>query len=183
MDCQRCHKRPATVHLTQVINGEKSEIHVCEHCAKEKGYMNEKEDNFTLTDLLSGLFNHDHQFSFKGQQSKPYEKQSVQLKCPNCGLTYQQFAKIGKFGCADCYKTFDERLDPIFKRVHSGNAHHHGKIPKREAGHLHLKKQVDQLRAELRGMIEQEEFEQAAQLRDQIRSLEQQLHQEKGDGE
>ncbi|MFG6150744.1 UvrB/UvrC motif-containing protein [Halobacillus sp. B23F22_1] len=182
MDCQRCHKRPATVHLTQVINGEKTEVHVCEYCAKEKGYMNESEENFTLNDLLSGLFNYEQPPSFKGQPSKTYQPKKT-LKCPTCGLSYQEFAQIGKFGCADCYKTFDERLNPIFRRVHSGNTKHNGKVPKREGGNLHVKRQMDHYKSELQRLIEQEEFEEAAKIRDQIRSLEQQLHHGKGDEE
>ncbi|MFC7061792.1 UvrB/UvrC motif-containing protein [Halobacillus seohaensis] len=182
MDCQRCHKRPATVHLTQVINGEKTETHVCEYCAKEKGYMSDNEENFTLNDLLSGLFNYEQSPSIKGNHSKAFQS-NKQLKCPTCGLTYQNFAQIGKFGCGDCYKTFNERLNPIFRRVHSGNTRHDGKVPKREGGNLHLKRQIGEYKSELQRLIEQEEFEEAAKIRDQIRSLDHQLHQGEEDEE
>ncbi|MCP3033244.1 UvrB/UvrC motif-containing protein [Halobacillus sp. A1] len=178
MDCQRCHKRPATVHLTQVINGEKTEVHVCAYCAKEQGYMSDNQD-FTLNDLLSGLFNYDKSSSYKGKQSKSHQS-NKQLKCPACGLTYQEFAQVGKFGCADCYKTFDDRLNPIFRRVHSGNIKHDGKIPKREGGNLHLKKQMNEYKTQLQNLIEQEEFEEAAKIRDQIRSLDEQIHHGQG---
>ncbi|MBH0231742.1 UvrB/UvrC motif-containing protein [Halobacillus yeomjeoni] len=175
MECQECHQRQATVHLTQVINGQKTEIHVCEHCAKDKGYMSYGEENFTLNDLLSGLF-HSEGPSPYNKKAQPYQQHN-QLKCPTCGLTYQEFARIGKFGCATCYKTFDERLNPIFRRVHSGNTRHDGKIPKREGGNLHLKREIDEHKSKLRQLIEQEEFEQAAKVRDRIKNLEQQLHQ------
>ena len=176
MECQECHQRPATVHLTQVINGQKTELHVCEQCAKEKGYMNYGEENFTLNDLLSGLFHSEGNISLGGKQTQNYQE-SPTIKCPSCGLTYQKFARIGKFGCASCYKTFDDRLNPIFRRVHSGNTRHDGKIPKREGGNLHLKRELDEYKSNLRSLIEQEEFEQAAKVRDKIRSLETQFHQ------
>ncbi|UOQ91383.1 UvrB/UvrC motif-containing protein [Halobacillus shinanisalinarum] len=181
MECQRCHNRAATVHLTQLMNGEKTEVHVCEQCAKEKGYMHDHEENFTLNDLLTGLFNFEPKQSPNGQQTGTQQPKE-QLKCPKCGLTFKEFARAGKFGCAECYKTFDERLNPILRRVHSGNTHHDGKIPRREGGNLHLRRQKDQYKSELQRLIEQEEFEEAAKLRDEIRSLDDQL-QDREEGE
>lgn len=179
MECQECHQRPATVHLTQVVNGQKTEVHICEHCAKDKGYMSYGEENFTLNDLLSGIFYPDSNKQSSGKKTQPHE-QASQLKCPSCGLTYQEFARIGKFGCASCYQTFDEHLNPIFRRVHSGNTTHNGKIPRREGGNLHLRRELDEYKLNLRRLIEQEEFEQAAKVRDRIRTLESELNQEEG---
>ncbi|MYL21941.1 hypothetical protein GLW04_18850 [Halobacillus litoralis] len=179
MECQECHQRPATVHLTQVVNGKKTEIHVCEQCAKDNGYMNYGEENFSLNDLLSGLFHSEGPSPFKGQSPQTHPKKET-LKCPSCGLTYNEFARIGKFGCAVCYETFDDRLNPILRRVHSGNTRHDGKIPKREGGNLHLKKEIEEYKTNLRQLIEQEEFEEAAKCRDKIRSLENELHQDEG---
>ncbi|MBM7555119.1 UvrB/UvrC motif-containing protein [Thalassobacillus pellis] len=179
MECQECHQRPATVHLTKVINGDKTEVHVCEQCAKEKGYA---ENTFSLNDLLSGLFNFDQPSSFGGEKAQSSATEAPkQLQCPKCGLTYQEFTRIGKFGCTQCYQTFDERLNPIFRRVHSGNTTHDGKIPKRVGGNLHLQRQISEKKQELHQLIEKEEFEKAADVRDHIRELEKQLQQEGGD--
>ncbi|WP_085504849.1 UvrB/UvrC motif-containing protein [Thalassobacillus devorans] len=177
MECQECHQRPATVHLTKVINGDKTEIHVCEQCAKEKGYG---ETSFSLNDLLSGLFNFDHATSISSGTAPASTQLAKQVQCPKCGLTYKEFARIGKFGCAECYKTFDEKLNPIFRRVHSGNTQHNGKIPKRAGGNLHLRKEIEQKKHELHQLIDREEFEEAAKVRDQIRKLEKQLDDEQG---
>ncbi len=57
MECSECHKRPATLYFTQVINGQKTEINVCEECAKKKGYISYTDDTYTIHDLLTGLFN------------------------------------------------------------------------------------------------------------------------------
>ncbi len=95
-------------------------------------------------------------------------------------MTYQQFIKIGRFGCAHCYETFREQLAPILKRLHTGNIEHGGKLPKRIGGSLHIKKQVQKLKAELQSLITDEEFEQAAKIRDQIRSLEKKYQDEEG---
>lgn len=181
MECQECHKRPASVHFTQVINGNKTEVHVCEICAKEKGYMTEPEEGYSLHNLLTGLFNFD---SAKMGKPEASFKQTKELQCTQCKMTFSEFKRTGKFGCASCYHTFSNRLDPIFRRVHSGNTQHHGKIPKRKGGNLHAKKQMKMYRAELQQLIDNEAFEDAAKVRDKIKELENQMdHQEDGDEE
>ncbi|MBP1970835.1 protein arginine kinase activator [Virgibacillus natechei] len=171
MECQECQQRPATFHFTQVINGDKKEVHVCEECAMEKGYMTSPEEGYSLHNLLAGLFNFDSAI-MESKQSNAY-KQENELKCSHCEMTLSQFKQLGKFGCAACYDTFSGRLDPIFRRVHSGNTQHYGKIPKRQGGNLHTKKQLESYRTELQKLIGEENFEEAAKVRDQIRALEQ----------
>lgn len=169
MECQECQKRPATLHFTQVINGNKIESHVCEICAKEKGYVAYPEEGHSLHNLLAGLFNFDS--AQMGGHDEQAFKQAQDLQCPKCQLTFSQFKRVGKFGCATCYTTFAKRLDPILRRVHSGNVKHHGKIPKREGGNLRTKKQIEAYKKELQQLIESEAFEQAAVVRDKIKSL------------
>ncbi|WP_102029380.1 UvrB/UvrC motif-containing protein [Salirhabdus sp. Marseille-P4669] len=180
MECQECHNRPATVHFTQIINGNKTEVHLCEQCAQDKGYMDHNKQSFTFHNLLSGLFNFDSTHPLGGTQSTDYTSPKEQLKCESCGMTYQQFANVGKFGCAECYKTFNDRLNPIFRKVHSGNTKHEGKIPKRQGGSLHVKRNIEMLRYKLQQMIESEKFEEAAKLRDEIKNLEKQISGDKG---
>lgn len=169
MECQECQKRPATLHFTQVINGNKIESHVCEICAKEKGYMTYPEEGYSLHNLLAGIFNFES--AQVGSPDSQAFKKAQALQCPKCKLTFSQFKRVGKFGCATCYETFSERLDPILRRVHSGNVKHHGKIPKREGGHLRTKQKLETYKKELQELIESEEFEQAAVVRDKIRDL------------
>ncbi|WP_217589043.1 UvrB/UvrC motif-containing protein [Lentibacillus saliphilus] len=182
MKCQECQKRPATLHLKHVINGQKREHHVCEVCAKEKGYVSSPDEGYSLHHLLTGLFNFDSVPIESQGQGSNHLQSSRDLQCDKCGLTFSQFKRSGKFGCAQCYETFSSRLDPILRRVHSGNTKHHGKIPKRRGGHLHMKKQLASYKAELKALIEQEAFEEAAVLRDKIKQVEQGIRdQEAGD--
>ncbi|HLR79814.1 MAG TPA: UvrB/UvrC motif-containing protein [Bacillota bacterium] len=169
MKCQECHKREATLHFTQVIHGNKLEVHVCEVCAKKKGYMSSPEEAYTLHDLLTGLFNID---SPKVHNQEASLNQVKGVRCPKCDLSFAEFKRIGKFGCATCYETFSDRIDPILRRVHSGNTKHIGKIPKRKGGNLHLKKKVEAYRSELDSLIQNEAFEKAAIVRDKIKELE-----------
>ncbi|WP_102349353.1 UvrB/UvrC motif-containing protein [Bacillus sp. Marseille-P3661] len=172
MECQECHQNPASLHFTKIINGKKTETHLCEQCAREKGEMIAGGE-FSINSLLSGLLNIDYPTTLAGA-NKNFESLQA-LQCSNCGLTFQQFSKIGRFGCSNCYREFQSKIDPILRRVHGGNTSHAGKIPKRIGGSLHIAKEISTLKEALQKSIQNEEFENAAQLRDKIRSLEQHL--------
>lgn len=179
MICQECNQRPATLHFKKIINGQTIEVHVCEKCAQEKSelFMESEGVAFSINNLLAGLLNIESSFQTKANALPKHEEP----RCSNCQLSYRQFVQLGKFGCAECCKTFDKQLDPILKRVHSGNTAHIGKIPKRIGGSLTLKKQILELKQNLQLHIAEEEFEQAAELRDKIRILEQSFEKE-GEG-
>ncbi|UZJ78920.1 UvrB/UvrC motif-containing protein [Fictibacillus sp. KU28468] len=178
MFCQECNERPATLHFTKIVNGKKTEFHICEHCAKEKGEFLPGSNTFSIHQLLSGLLYGDP--STSGTASPGLSQQSVQA-CPQCGMTYNQFAKSGRFGCSHCYEVFDSKLDPILKRVHGGNTRHAGKIPKRIGSGLQEKRELEKLKQAMQQYILNEEFEKAAETRDQIRLLEKQKNREKGE--
>lgn len=182
MICQECNERPATLHFTKVNNGEKTVFHLCEHCAQEKGeaFMLQAGAGFSINNLLAGLLN--MQNSFQPAQAKQIY-QSQPLQCNECSMTYQQFIQIGRFGCANCYETFKEQINPILKRVHSGNWTHNGKIPSRIGGSIQIRKNIDTLKKRIAELIAQEEFEQAAAVRDEIRSLEKELNHANEGGE
>ncbi|WP_409296438.1 UvrB/UvrC motif-containing protein [Peribacillus sp. SCS-26] len=186
MICQECNERPATLHFTKVVNGEKSEVHLCERCAYEKGEMSlfNGSAGFSINDLLGGLLNGANAFT---QSSHNPVAHKEELRCPKCHMVYQQFVEIGRFGCAECYSTFRNHLGPVLRRLHSGNLVHTGKIPKKAGGNMKLKKRIEELKARLQELIQQEEFEDAAGIRDEIRALEKEMnanrdHQEGGEG-
>lgn len=166
MLCQECGKRPATLHFTKIVNGEKTEFHICEACARERGEMIPGTANgFSIHNLLSGLLDY--------EPSSSSVKQTA-LRCETCGLTYSQFGKLGRFGCSECYKYFNDRLDPLLKRVH-GNTIHVGKVPKRTGGVIQYKREIERLKKDLLHRVEHEEFEHAAKIRDQIKELEKKI--------
>ncbi|MRX72576.1 hypothetical protein GJU40_10500 [Bacillus lacus] len=183
MICQECKERPATFHFTKVVNGEKQETHMCEYCAKETGSSSiaNAQAGFSINSLLAGLLNMETAFGNKPQKDL-FKKEDV-LKCSRCGFTFNQFAKAGRFGCAECYKTFSSHVTPVLRRVHSGNTTHGGKIPQRIGGTIQFKKRIEELKTNLTELIAQEEFEKAAEVRDEIRKLNQQLNEKKEEGQ
>ncbi|PRO64639.1 UvrB/UvrC motif-containing protein [Alkalicoccus urumqiensis] len=177
MLCQECQEREASLHFTKIINGEKTEMHLCDVCAKDKGDYLPGGKSFSIHQLLSGLLDSGQKFS----QSQEKKEQRPELTCGTCGMTYRKFAEIGRFGCADCYTHFDQKLDPIFRRIHGGNTRHAGKIPKRKGKDMHLYREIEELKQEMQKQIAEEEFEAAADLRDRIRELENSLKEKGGD--
>jgi protein arginine kinase activator len=170
MLCQICKKRPANVHVVKAINGVKSELHVCDECAKENELgvglqMPGMETPFSFSNLLAGFID------FTGGGGTIPNTIQQGMKCPECGLEYNEFRNTGRFGCSGCYEAFGQRLEPLFKRIH-GNTQHAGKVPKRTGGIIRIKRDIEKMKYELKRAIENEEFEKAAELRDRIRNLE-----------
>lgn len=170
MLCQNCQQRPATVHLTKIVNFAKAEMHLCEICAKAAG--NELGiifgTNFTFQNLIAGLL---------GDSSLEIDQQpsiGKEMSCPNCGLTFSDFRNTGLLGCGECYRHFKTGLDPLLKKVH-GSITHTGKVPRRTGGKVRIRKEIQDLRNQLQQAIQKENYEQAADLRDKIRQLEKEL--------
>lgn len=161
MLCQICGKREATFHLQEVVNGKARELHICEVCAKEKGLSESfLIPTFSLSNLIAGLTE---------WQIPPSEK--TMITCPHCGLTYSDIQKKGKIGCSSCYRTFKSYLNTLLERI-QGRTLHSGKIPRRSKAKDTKEKRIYELRRYLEEAVRKEEYEKAAQLRDEIRRLE-----------
>ena len=161
MQCDICGNKKATVHLTEIVDEQVSELHLCEDCAREKSVQMEQQ--FGLADLLAGLTD----FS---KQPKDVEK--VKTKCTNCGLAYDDFRKLGRLGCSECYSSFREYLGVLLKKIH-GSSQHLGKAPLKLP--VADKERIDtlqELKNQLHRAIQGENFEEAARLRDKIHQLE-----------
>lgn len=161
MLCDVCGKNPATVHLTEIIDEQMTELHLCEECARNKSAQMEQQ--FGLADLLAGLA----EFG-----KVPEDKEgAADIKCPNCGLNFKDFKKIGRLGCSQCYSTFKKYLGPLLRRIH-GSSVHLGKAPQKFAEAVHKRTEVQDLREKLQRAIEEEMFEEAARIRDEIKEME-----------
>jgi protein arginine kinase activator len=158
--CQICRQREATVHFTQIVNQQKVEMYVCEQCARENSEL-----KININKLLSGIMG----TNLAGITGEPF----LTKKCEACGLSVSEFNKTGMLGCVKCYETFGDSIKTMLKRIH-GNVKHHGKIPKKLSGKIEEAKTLQDLKSRLQQCIINEDYEQAAQLRDQIRAMEKQ---------
>lgn len=163
MLCCICKEREATVHLTQIAADKMQKVDLCEECAKTKGVNDPT--GFSLADLLLGL---------GASQEIEQSAGGVALKCPRCGFTQADFKKAGRLGCPECYKTFGEGLESLLKSMHKGTRHV-GKVPESLRQTRDLSDRLSALQKKLNKAIDEEDFEQAAQLRDQIKQMSAQL--------
>lgn len=160
--CQSCGENPATVHLTEIVGGEKREKHLCEQCAAGEGISTGKAP-VSLNEWLT---------SFVMQQSGGAGGKSSNAACGNCGLTFDEFRQRGLLGCPECYESFEEQLTPLLERAHENVTYHLGKTPTKVDKGQRKQYELIDLRRKLRTAVETEDYEQAAQLRDRISELE-----------
>lgn len=160
MLCEKCGKNNATTHIRSVVNGVVTEKNLCSYCAAEEGYSGFAESG--LTQMLASMFG-----------DVLHSDPAVSAKhCECCNSTFSDIAESGKVGCSECYKTFYDDLIPYLKRVH-GATKHVGRIPNRAP--LTVTDNGDTaaaLRLKLNRLVKEERFEEAAEIRDRIKQLE-----------
>jgi protein arginine kinase activator len=159
MQCSVCKEKPATVHLTQIVGDKMQKLDLCDDCAKAKGVNDPA--GFALADLMLGL---------GAAQEIEQAGGGVELKCSRCGFTQADFKKSGRLGCPECYKTFAEGLGSLLKTMHKGTRHV-GKAPETMKGAIDNADRLKALQKKLEKAIEAENFEEAAQLRDEIKQM------------
>jgi len=163
MLCDICKQNEAKVHLTQIIEGKTKKIDLCETCSKSKGV--DDPTGFSLADLLLGLG--------AAQEMEKADTPAGSAKCPVCGFAQADFKKTGRLGCPECYQTFAEGLEGLLKSMHKGTQHI-GKFPQAFQASQDLEDKLRRLQKRLDKAIADENFEQAAVLRDEIKSLREQ---------
>jgi len=171
MLCQNCGRNEATTHIKRVINGATSESHLCAECAGSLGYGDMFSGfGFSFGELLG---------SFLGEATpSPAAIPLETNRCKRCGNSWHDIVREGKLGCAECYRTFFDKLQPSLQRIH-GKIKHNGKISSGSFVEAEAVKTPEQeksdkrtaLEAEMKKAIEEQNFEQAAVLRDKIKAL------------
>lgn len=156
LKCDLCAK-PATVHLTQIVNNKIHKVDLCEACAQSKGVTDPA--GFSLADLLL-------------KASLNPEPKAEVTHCPACGFTQQDFKKSGRFGCPACFEAFASTLEPILDNMHKGVTHA-GKVPQQAIARQSLTERLARLESELDAAVKAERYEDAARFRDEIQQARQ----------
>ena len=181
MKCENCGKNNANVKYTQIINGEKKQMFLCEECSQKLG-INDLHFNMPInfTSFLADFFNDMNDISLM-----PSSDNVNTIKCKKCGLTWDDFLHTGKFGCSNCYDDFELRIDPILRSM-QGATNHVGrlgevrqgnsvkqnlddKIQKEENENV---RKIEKLKNDLKQAIKEERYEDAAKIRDEIKKEE-----------
>lgn len=160
MKCESCQKVEATIHLTQVIDGNVKKLNLCQACAQESGI--DLTSPISITDILLGL------------GATPTEElvsvPEFDLSCSRCQMTRAEFKKRARLGCPECYNAFMGELSALTKAMHH-SAQHVGKIPARQGGKARIAAQIAALQKDIETAIAKEQYEMAANLRDKIKAL------------
>ena len=162
--CDKCDK-PASIHLTDIADGKKSEVHFCEECAVAEGLVKAA---LPLNQLLQGLGIVQND-SGGATIKSPATSEAV---CDVCGLSFTEFRQQGLLGCPNDYEAFGEPLETLIGRAQEGASQHVGKVPPRAGLGQKRQTEILRLRGALRTAVAQEDYERAAALRDQIKQLE-----------
>lgn len=190
MLCQKCNLKPATVFITQTVNNKTTQIHLCEECAGEQtalGGMSPfsitMDPSSMLKDFFSTLFPGFEPALAPGEpepSSGRVPPGDPTAQCPACGFQFPLFKQSGRLGCPQCYRSFAALLEPVITSIHGKVVHVEtvqtsgesplvgGAQPVVPSGENPV---VEDLRAKLKAAVEGERFEEAARLRDEIRSL------------
>jgi protein arginine kinase activator len=163
LNCQNCQEE-ATVHLTEIVDAEKHERHLCENCAKEQGIsikhsFHITHPNFSAAVPGTGL---DLMTEAISGSSGP--------QCPRCSITFHEFRTQGRLGCPHDYEVFERLLEPLLEKIH-GATTHLGKVPARKRAKMDQAHRIQGLRNRLKELVERERYEEAAHIRDEIKSL------------
>ncbi|MFC1660602.1 UvrB/UvrC motif-containing protein [Gemmatimonadota bacterium] len=163
MVCDSCGSKGAVVHLTQVVNDKMTTMHLCEPCAAEKGLNSSfSSGNLPLADFLAKM----------GSDPTQLQDSEEDQTCQFCGLSGSEFKDVGRLGCPHCYATFEPSLRGLLRRIHGGTQHVGKVYLSPDPSSTEREKRLEALRRKLRHAIESEDFERAADLRDEIRSFE-----------
>lgn len=175
MMCEDCGARPAKFHLMTIINGDRVERNLCPACMAKHQKQIPGMDFSNLAGILNSIL--------ENKDTEKKEKEDTEFAhftCEQCGMTYVEFQKCGMLGCANCYKAFRTPMSALLQRVH-GNTQHAGRIPGGAHSGTSIRMNIDRLKEKLQRAIADEEYEQAAKIRDSIRALTAQLERKEAD--
>ena len=185
MLCDNCKKNQANVRYSENINGVERELNLCSECVKKLGLDNMEIDWKIAMPMDFPSFLGEFMEEFENPEFLPFFNDVKQLKCKNCGYTFEDIANTGRLGCDECYNIFESKLDPIIKKIQGSNLHT-GRVGRilennveNKTNHEEKKEQknenmtqLEKLQLDLKKAIKEEKYEQAAELRDKIKEIE-----------
>ena len=180
MLCDNCGKKSANVRYSENINGVKKEMHLCEECSRKLGITDKMDFRMPSLDFSNffGSFLED----FSTPDFMPLLNEVKLIKCDSCGSTFDDIINTGRYGCANCYDVFEDRMDPILKKLQGANRHN-GRLGKISDNNIKFERKEEQknqsnsdnklekLQNDLKQAIKEERYEDAAKIRDEIKKM------------
>lgn len=182
MLCENCKKREANVRYSENINGVKKEMHLCDECSRKLGITDKMDFRMPTFDLSNFFGSFLEDFS-SSSDFMPLLSEVKQIKCDSCGSSFDDIINTGRYGCANCYDVFEDRMDPILKKLQGANRHN-GRLGKISDNKVKFEKEennnksdssenkLQKLQDDLKLAIKEERYEDAAKIRDEIKKEE-----------
>lgn len=182
MLCENCKKREANVRYSENINGVRKELNLCDECSRELGITNNIDLRMPTFDFSNFFGSFLEDFS-NSSDFMPLLSEIKQVKCESCNSTFDDIINTGRYGCPNCYDVFEDRMDPILKKLQGSNRHN-GRLGKISENKVKFDKcqennstkivenKLDKLQADLKQAIKEERYEDAAKIRDEIKKEE-----------
>ncbi len=182
MLCENCKRREANVRYSENINGVRKELNLCEECSRELGITNNMDFKMPTFDFSNFFGSFLEDFS-NSSDFMPLLSEIKQVKCDSCNSTFDDIINTGRYGCPNCYDVFEDRMDPILKKLQGSNKHNGrlGKISENKVkfdkkqennSNKIVESKLDKLQADLKQAIKEERYEDAAKIRDEIKKEE-----------
>ncbi len=169
MNCHMCGQREATVHLLELVNGQRKSVWLCPLCASGRTDLSADPRLDRSIDDESVLEGEPGSLAaFLGHAVEPEASKIEMAACPSCGYEFKRFQANNRLGCSQCYPHFRAQVLPILARYHR-HAHHLGKVPRQAGGRASRQGEITRIRVALEKAIQGENYEEAARLRDMMR--------------
>jgi protein arginine kinase activator len=170
MKCQLCAEREASIHYVEIVEGKKTSQWICAECAAEEGITPTE-----VTKLAHGSLGSMLGDMLSEATGEPTESEAqAGLVCDVCGYQYEQLQQKGRLGCPACYATFQPKLLSLLRRYH-GDTRHVGRVPRSRGPRAALRREIARFKLQLDQAVQQEDYEEAARLRDEIRAAKGQI--------
>jgi len=171
MLCDNCNQNEANVKITQILNGKKTEMMLCEECSKKVGLSNMNiEIPIDISSFLGDLISDYDEPTFTTINSI-----NNQMRCSHCNMTYEEFLNTGKFGCSKCYDTFSGKIDLLLRKIQGTDKYIGRKATNKEENNKkkeNINNELEDLKEKLKLAIKEERYEDAAIIRDKINAEE-----------
>ncbi|MFI4912076.1 MAG: UvrB/UvrC motif-containing protein [Sedimentisphaeraceae bacterium JB056] len=170
MICERCKTNVATIHMTEIVNGSKKEIHLCEECVEKDFILPYFKMSFA--ELFKNITSSDASQPAKALDSLKRKKRQVKLKrCWACESEYAEFDLFTNFGCANDYQLFSKQIDAVLRKYNNDNSVHTGKLPLRSLEKTRRENRSMLLHMRIENAVKSENYELAAKMRDKLKNL------------
>lgn len=156
MKCALCGKKEATLHIQEIVDTKRKEMHLCQECADRSGVLHTVS---TLDFSLDALV--------KQGEGAPQKNDVAKIACSVCGFDLAALREENSVGCSNCYEEFRSAFD----RLLGAKGPHKGRAPFQNRKAKIRETRIERLTKKLNAFLQSEDYERAAEIRDALERI------------